>query len=66
MTQPDKLDPVSAWLVKNGFPLTRASWIEINWFAEKTEADLQAEELAEIPSYLKRQPPRKLRRRELD
>jgi hypothetical protein len=43
-----KLDAISEWLLANNIPLTRENWIDINWFGEKTEEDLEGEDLCAI------------------
>jgi hypothetical protein len=47
-----ELDPVSAWIRSNNIPLAREAWVEVNWFGEKTQADLQPDEVTEVPFYL--------------
>jgi hypothetical protein len=39
-----KLDGIREWLLANNIPLTRENWIDINWFGEETEEDLEGED----------------------
>jgi len=40
------------WMVKQAdMPLTKERYIEINWWGEKTLADLEGEELADVAEF---------------
>ena len=40
------------WMVKQAdMPLTKEKYIEINWWGEKTLADLEGEELADVAEF---------------
>lgn len=46
------MDPIVAYLIKIGAPLTVSAYVQLNWMGDKTVDDLEGEEVAEIESLL--------------
>lgn len=46
-------DPTLNWMIKNGAPLTRQKWIELNWGGE-TPQPWTAEDEAQLPELWQR------------